>query len=218
MVMQSNIISMVTRPVAKSGSEPKAAGFTISLGRKVLEASILQGHRTISDEALGMPRPLARNKDGSLKLSKTGELSYATNKEFANAMRGVKANVDSILEAGAEEVFASAKDAKIALDTAITAAAKPLVAADNEAIKTLNAAIEAAEKKAEFDRMYAVAQAEEAKQKAEKIAADLAELETLRAEKAAAVAATQQVLSDSTEQVAEVKGKKASKKELVAVA
>jgi len=188
MESNTNIISMVVRPVARIQSEPRAAGFTISLGRKVLEASILQGHRTVSDEALGMPRPLAKNKDGSLKFSKLGELTYATNREFTRAMQAVKANVDAILLSGAEEVFATHVDEKKVLDASIIAAAMPIFEADKKLVADTIAAQKAAAEKAELDKLLAAEAVANAKKEAERVAAMEAELETLRAEKAVAAA------------------------------
>jgi hypothetical protein len=198
--MESNsIISMVVRPVPKSQSEPSIGGETVRLMRKVFQAATIVGSPIVSIEAMAHPRPIATNKDGSLKLSKTGELAYANNKEFAAGVRTVKTNLRALMEEGADTVFAANVEAKKAMDIAMVEAAKPLIAAENDLIAKHNAAVKASAEKAEYDRLVAVEAIEAAKKEAERITAMEAELNDLRV-KVATIPATD-VPADKGEEV-----------------
>jgi hypothetical protein len=215
---ESNIIAMLLRPVPVIKTERRVNSLPLHTVVNVLKQGKLEGRINVSDDALGAPERLARNKaDGTLRLNKNGQTVYVVAKEVSDGAKVIITNIVAKLD---EETFqfkqAHAESWK-QQDERTVAAGKFIKVEDDKSVAAMVAARVAAQKKLDDDRAYADLVASQQKADAEKLAKLEAENAALK-EKLTANTVPVTDTTPDTPDIVEIKTKKASRKELAAVA
>ncbi len=131
--MNQSAIAALLTPTKGQTSDKRIWGIPLAgVWKPFFTATNVAGDTAISKEALGAPVRLAREKDGTPKLSKTGKPVMRVVKELSDHVRTVRENFSYGLLAYAANVQKEHADEFKAMVTACDKAGEPIVQKDYE--------------------------------------------------------------------------------------